>query len=155
MQAYQAMQACKPEKLLDTFTSVTRRFPPVLHHFFLENFTAPAAWFQARTHYTRAMAVSCMAGYIIGLGDRHFGNILLDLRTAGVVQIDLGVAFEQGQFLPTPERVPFRLTRDVVDGMGAGGVEGPMRRCCEETMKVRQGQACGQGREVSGVEVHG
>ena len=39
-----------------------------------------------------------------------------------VVHIDLGVAFEQGRFLNTPELVPFRLTRDVVDGMGAMGV---------------------------------
>ena len=36
----------------------------------------------------------------------------------------------------TPERVPFRLTGNVVDGMGAIGVEGPMRRCCEETLRV-------------------
>ncbi len=38
-----------------------------------------------------------------------------------MVHIDLGVAFEQGRFLNTPELVPFRLTRDVVDGMGATG----------------------------------
>lgn len=38
-----------------------------------------------------------------------------------VVHIDLGIAFEQGRFLNTPELVPFRLTRDVVDGMGATG----------------------------------
>lgn len=37
---------------------------------------------------------------------------------------------------PPPCQVPFRLTRDVVDGMGAFGVEGPMRRCCEETLRV-------------------
>ena len=40
---------------------------------------------------------------------------------AQVVHIDLGIAFEQGRFLNTPELVPFRLTRDVVDGMGAAG----------------------------------
>ena len=38
-----------------------------------------------------------------------------------VVHIDLGIAFEQGRFLTTPELVPFRLTRDIVDGMGAAG----------------------------------
>ena len=38
-----------------------------------------------------------------------------------IVHIDLGIAFEQGRFLNTPELVPFRLTRDVVDGMGAAG----------------------------------
>ena len=35
-----------------------------------------------------------------------------------------------------PRKVPFRMTRDVVDGMGVTGVEGACRRCCEETMRV-------------------
>jgi len=55
------------------------------------------------------------------LGDRHSHNILLDRKTAEVVHIDLGVAFEQGRFLNTPELVPFRLTSNIVDGMGATG----------------------------------
>lgn len=38
--------------------------------------------------------------------------------------------------LRTPEVVPFRLTRDIEDGMGVTGVEGVFRRCCEETMRV-------------------
>ncbi|KAG2293115.1 hypothetical protein Bca52824_039784 [Brassica carinata] len=38
--------------------------------------------------------------------------------------------------LKTPERVPFRLTRDIIDGMGITGVEGVFRRCCEETLSV-------------------
>ena len=28
------------------------------------------------------------------------------------------------------------MTRDIVDGMGATGTEGVMRRCCEETLRV-------------------
>lgn len=39
-----------------------------------------------------------------------------------------GVAFEQGKILPTRETVPFRLSRDIVDGMGITGVEGVFRR---------------------------
>jgi hypothetical protein len=54
-----------------------------------------------------------------------------------VVHIDLGIAFEQGLFLQTPERVPFRLTQNVVDGMGAAGTEGTFRRCCETALQVR------------------
>jgi len=46
-------------------------------------------------------------GYIVGLGDRHSMNILIDQATAEVVHIDLGVAFEQGLMLKTPERVCF------------------------------------------------
>eukprot|EP00253_Pinus_taeda_P006903 PITA_06903 len=78
----------------------------------------------------------CQVGYIVGLGDRHSMNILIDQITAEVVHIDLGVAFEQGLMLKTPERVPFRLTRDIIDGMGVTGVEGVFRRCCEETLSV-------------------
>jgi ataxia telangiectasia mutated family protein len=44
------------------------------------------------------------------------------------VSFILGVAFEQGKILPTPETVPFRLSRDIVDGMGITGVEGVFRR---------------------------
>jgi len=76
------------------------------------------------------------SGYVVGLGDRHAQNILIDKATAEVVHIDLGVAFEQGKTLRTPEVVPFRLTRDIVDGMGITGCEGIFRRCCEETMRV-------------------
>jgi len=96
-----------------------------------------------------------MVGYILGLGDRHVLNILIDKTTAEMIHIDLGefhltllicnfenvtytqplsvwlnvgVAFEQGRILPTPETIPFRLTRDVVDGMGTSGVEGVFRK---------------------------
>lgn len=41
---------------------------------------------------------------------------------------NLGVAFEQGTLLTTPETVPFRLSRDIVDGMGICGIEGTFRK---------------------------
>ncbi|KAG0491470.1 hypothetical protein HPP92_004868 [Vanilla planifolia] len=109
---------------------------PVMRYFFLERFLRPADWFERRLAYTRSVAASSMVGYIVGLGDRHSMNILIDEATAEVIHIDLGVAFEQGLMLKTPERVPFRLTRDIVDGMGVTGVEGVFRRCCEETLSV-------------------
>lgn len=49
--------------------------------------------------------IHLQVGYIVGLGDRHAMNILIDQTTAEVVHIDLGVAFEQGLMLKTPERV--------------------------------------------------
>lgn len=42
----------------------------------------------------------------------------------------------QGKRLQVPERVPFRLTRDVVDGFGFAGTEGVFRRCCEQVLRV-------------------
>ncbi|XP_054822231.1 serine/threonine-protein kinase ATM-like isoform X2 [Prosopis cineraria] len=118
------------------FQEVCKNFRPVMHYFFLERFFKAAEWFEKRLAYTRSVAASSMVGYVVGLGDRHSMNILIDEASAEVVHIDLGVAFEQGLMLKTPERVPFRLTRDIIDGMGITGVEGVFRRCCEETLSV-------------------
>ncbi|XVE54961.1 hypothetical protein DITRI_Ditri03aG0123000 [Diplodiscus trichospermus] len=118
------------------FQEVCENLRPVLHYFFLERFLQPSDWFEKRLAYTRSVAATSMVGYIVGLGDRHTMNILIDQATAEVVHIDLGVAFEQGLMLKTPERVPFRLTRDIIDGMGVAGVEGVFRKCCEETLSV-------------------
>lgn len=37
-----------------------------------------------------SVATSSMIGYILGLGDRHIHNILIDQSTAEVIHIDLG-----------------------------------------------------------------
>ncbi|XP_068637362.1 serine/threonine-protein kinase ATM isoform X2 [Aristolochia californica] len=120
----------------EAFQEVCENFRPVMHYFFLERYLQPADWFENRLSYTRSVAASSMVGYIVGLGDRHSNNILIDQASAEVVHIDLGVAFDQGLMLKTPERVPFRLTRDIVDGMGVTGVEGVYRKCCEKTLYV-------------------
>ncbi|KAM6385448.1 serine-protein kinase ATM isoform 2-T5 [Alca torda] len=124
------------EEKYNIFMKVCENFQPVFRYFCMEKFLDPAVWFEKRLAYTRSVATSSIVGYILGLGDRHVQNILIDEQTAELVHIDLGVAFEQGKILPTPETVPFRLTRDIVDGMGITGVEGVFRRCCEKTMAV-------------------
>ena len=126
----------KHARLRAAFDHVCAHYKPVMHNFFLENFLSAALWYERRLAYTRSVAVSSMLGYVIGLGDRHSSNILIGRASGELVHIDLGVAFEQGRLLPTPEMVPFRLTRDLVDGMGANGVDGVMRRCSEETLAV-------------------
>nr|CAD7589959.1 unnamed protein product [Timema genevievae] len=136
-------KACKSSNAerLKVYLDICTHFHPVFHHFFLENFRTPGVWFERRQAYMHSVATSSMIGYILGLGDRHVKNILLDKTTAEIIHIDFGIAFEQGKILPTPETVPFRLTRDIVDGMGVSGIEGVFRKSCEKTMSVlRQNQ---------------
>lgn len=38
--------------------------------------------------------------------------------------------------METPERVPFRLTQNLIDGLGVAGVEGVFRIACEVTMQL-------------------
>lgn len=124
------------EKRHSEFQEVLKNFRPVLHHFFIENFPEPGVWYEKRLSYTRSMAVASIIGHMVGLGDRHSQNILLDKLTGEVVHIDLGIAFDQGKTLPVPELVPFRLTRDLVDALGVIGVRGVFLKSCENVVRT-------------------
>ncbi|XP_056641369.1 serine-protein kinase ATM isoform X1 [Diorhabda sublineata] len=129
--------AVKPaEYKLKVYKDICQNFKPVFHHFFESFFPQPAVWYERRRAFIHSVATTSMCGYILGIGDRHTSNILIDKTTAEVIHIDFGIAFEQGRVLPTPETVPFRLTRDMVDAMGASGVEGIFRRSSEKTMEI-------------------
>lgn len=121
---------------LDVYLKICDNFKPVFRNFFIENYHTPYDWYTRRLKYTQSVACSSIVGYIIGLGDRHCQNILIDKRTAEVIHIDLGVAFDQGKILPIPETVPFRLTRDIVDGFGICGIEGVFTHSCELIMQL-------------------
>ncbi|KZT10138.1 uncharacterized protein LAESUDRAFT_748044 [Laetiporus sulphureus 93-53] len=134
---------CKHERgpLLQLFLELRKRFKPVMRHYFRERHKSPTRWFAMRLKYARSVAATSIVGHVLGLGDRHTSNILLDNITGEVVHIDLGIAFEQGKLLPVPERVPFRLTADMVDGLGISGTQGVFHRCAEETLRVLRDQS--------------
>jgi phosphatidylinositol kinase/protein kinase (PI-3 family) len=69
-------------------------------------------WLERRTNFTRSLAVMSMVGYILGLGDRHPSNLMLDQISGRVLHIDFGDCFEVAMHREKfPEKVPFRLTR--------------------------------------------
>lgn len=118
------------------YEKIEKQIKPVLRLFFQRNFLTADSWFESRMKYTHGTATNSIVGHMLGLGDRHCNNILLDTRTGEPIHIDLGVAFDQGKRLPVPETVPFRLSRDVVDGFGVTGVEGVFKKSCEHTFRV-------------------
>ena len=88
---------------------------------------APSAesWMKQNQAYTISIAITSIVGYIIGLGDRHPSNLLINRNTGNVVHIDFGDCFERAALRRyLPEVVPFRLTRMMVKALGAGGVNG-------------------------------
>jgi serine/threonine-protein kinase mTOR len=95
------------------------------------------AWLDRRTNYTRSLAVMSIVGYILGLGDRHPSNLMLDRITGNIIHIDFGdcfeVAMDREKF---PERVPFRLTRMLTYAMEVSNIEGSFRITCENVMRV-------------------
>jgi serine-protein kinase ATM len=119
------------------YDEVCQNFSPAFRFFFIEEFiTNLQDWHAAKVRYTRSCAVSSIVGHMLGIGDRHSQNILIHKKTGEVVHIDFGIVFEQGRELQVPETVPFRLTRDIVDGMGPTETSGTFSRAAEETTRV-------------------
>jgi FKBP12-rapamycin complex-associated protein len=78
-----------------------------------------------------------MVGYLLGLGDRHPSNLMLDRHSGKILHIDFGDCFEASMNREKfPEKVPFRLTRMLVKAMEVSGIEGNFRSTCESVMQV-------------------
>ncbi|XP_014248245.1 serine/threonine-protein kinase SMG1 isoform X2 [Cimex lectularius] len=95
-----------------------------------------AHWWNITKLYSSSLAVMSMIGYIIGLGDRHLDNVLVNLKTGEVVHIDYNICFEKGKTLRVPEKVPFRLTQNLRAALGVTGIEGIYRQTCERVLEV-------------------
>ena len=124
------------------------------------NSTNSEEWLEKRTKYTRSLAVmryemsmqyivsidhhlipfpppSSMVGYILGLGDRHPSNLMLDQLSGRILHIDFGDCFEVAMNREKyPEKIPFRLTRMLVKAMEVSGIEGSYRSTCLRTMTL-------------------
>ncbi|ODV84573.1 hypothetical protein CANARDRAFT_213456 [[Candida] arabinofermentans NRRL YB-2248] len=138
-QARTKMKECQQKSTnerIAVYKQITSKIKPQFMRFFFNNFVSPDQWFESRLVYGRGVATTSIIGHILGLGDRHCNNILIDKSTGEPVHIDLGVSFDQSKALPIPETVPFRLTRDIVDGLGITGVNGVFSKSCENVFRV-------------------
>ena len=136
LKAWKDVASADPNRLPTYFVSelLKPHQPAMFHQWFNETFTDPSVWFSSRLRFTRTAAVMSIVGFIVGLGDRHVENILVDESNGDVVHVDFNCLFDKGLSLDFPERVPFRLTHNMIDGFGIGGVDGAFSKCCEITL---------------------
>jgi serine/threonine-protein kinase ATR len=65
-----------------------KSYPPVMYWWFVQNFLDPHEWFEARTKFSLSAAAWSAIGHVIGLGDRHSENILIDTSSGQCVHVD-------------------------------------------------------------------
>ncbi|KAL7059465.1 hypothetical protein AAHC03_013418 [Spirometra sp. Aus1] len=70
-----------------------------------------SSWWNVSSTFAQSLGSTSAFGYLLGLGDRHLDNLLVDLTTGRLVHIDFNICFDEGRNLRVPELVPFRLTR--------------------------------------------
>ena len=95
------------------------------------------SWVKHIVNFSKTSALMSIVGYIIGLGDRHPGNIMIQRMTGNVVHIDFGDCFEvTKERAQLAETIPFRLTRNIIATLGPCSIEGSFRRTFEEGIRV-------------------
>ncbi|RNF23661.1 phosphatidylinositol 3-kinase tor2 [Trypanosoma cruzi] len=94
-------------------------------------------WLEQRQVFTTSLATTSVVGYILGLGDRHPNNMMIQRTSGLVVHIDFGDCFEVAMTRDKfPEKVPFRLTRMLRNALDVSGVDGAFRTIAETAMWV-------------------
>ena len=128
---------CSDQIIREVFTELQKRTPKDLLslEIWLSS-TDVSEWWIKRRRYSRSLAVMSMLGYVIGLGDRHLDNILLDFQSGEILHIDFNVCFDKGLRLRVPECVPFRLTKSIRHALGVTQTKGTFERACVMTMRV-------------------
>ncbi|XP_061661173.1 DNA-dependent protein kinase catalytic subunit isoform X2 [Syngnathoides biaculeatus] len=101
------------------FSKVLQQVPAdLLKRAFLKMCNSPEAFLSLRSHFISSHALLCISHWLLGIGDRHLSNFMINTETGGMIGIDFGHAFGSAtQFLPVPELMPFRLTRQFVNLM--------------------------------------
>ena len=95
------------------------------------------SWIVRRTNYSRSLSVMSVVGYILGLGDRHPNNLMMDRQNGKIIHIDYGDCFEIAmKRTKFSEKVPFRLTRMLVKALGVSKIEGTFRIISEKVMEL-------------------
>ena len=54
---------------------------------------SPEAFLTLRSHFVRTIASVSSCQYVMGIGDRHLSNFMVDLESGGIVGIDFGHNF--------------------------------------------------------------
>ena len=136
LKTYRILSTSKSTGMLEFLTDATSidslyksdKFPEVggLRAYFEQVYGSPTSkcFLAAQRNFIRSLAGYSLVAYLLGLKDRHNGNIMIDTR-GHLIHIDFGFAFgmapgHEWSF----ERAPFKLTRDYIDVMGGLYSEG-------------------------------
>uniref|UniRef100_A0A3B5QWJ4 DNA-dependent protein kinase catalytic subunit n=1 Tax=Xiphophorus maculatus TaxID=8083 RepID=A0A3B5QWJ4_XIPMA len=107
----------KRDNAVGNFLKVLQHVPSdLLKRAFLKMCNGPEAFLSLRSHFITSHALLCVSHWVLGIGDRHRSNFMINMETGGMIGIDFGHAFGSAtQFLAVPELMPFRLTQQFVN----------------------------------------
>lgn len=101
--------------------------------------SSPESFFVLRRNFLSSFSVMNIANWILGIGDRHLNNVLMNKKNGKVIGIDFNMSFGNAtRQLPIPELIPFRLTPQIVSVNNPLRTEGLIRTCMSHALRVFQ-----------------
>ncbi|GAB5585937.1 hypothetical protein Unana1_00837 [Umbelopsis nana] len=126
---YRNLMQAPRDTVVKQFDMLTSTIPStVLRDSIYSLAASPEAFLSIRQDFAYSLAAISVCGYILGIGDRHLENFLIDKKSGRLISIDFGHAFGSAtELLPVPEVIPFRLTKQFVGFLDPLGVAGILR----------------------------
>jgi len=135
LKTYRILSTSKSTGLIEVLTNATSidglkksdKYPEVggMRAYFEQTYGKPTSksFLAAQRNFVRSLAGYSLVSYLLGLKDRHNGNIMIDTR-GHLIHIDFGFAFGMAPGHEwSLERAPFKLTKDYIDVMGGTSSE--------------------------------
>lgn len=117
------------DELAKKLADMERKFPSnIIQKALMTSALTLETFYILRKNFITSLAAMNIAGWLLGIGDRHLSNILLDDKTGRLIGIDFGMAFGAASDTSVPELVPFRLSTHFVNVLEPLGIEGMIRK---------------------------
>lgn len=90
-----------------------------------------------RNNFASSLATMGICNWILGIGDRHLSNLLINRKTGKIVGIDFGMAYGMAtRELLIPEMIPLRLTPQFVKVISPMETSGLIKKCMVFTLRT-------------------
>ena len=87
-------RSSKSKEVVEEYRKKVQCVPPdLLRRAFMQLSSSPEAFLVLRGHFVSTLAALSMCQYVLGIGDRHLSNFMLDMESGGVIGIDFGHNF--------------------------------------------------------------
>lgn len=98
---------------------------------------SPECFYALRTNFTKSLATINIVHWLLGIGDRHLENFIIDMSNAQLIGIDFDAAFGYATRKQlVPELLPFRLTKQFVDVMQPMETSGFLEKCMSHLLRT-------------------